>query len=639
MKTNDTPFFHIAPTAGTGNGELEISAGPYDGRIAREGSFDVAGLSLSDSAQVVQDGAGETVAFDSDIHPVAKSGGVVTITGRTNAATLTFDVRGVDWTPALPPAYTADGQTVQNGQPIPHDPGSVRTFPFSIDISVGANPRVSQRGCRLIVTTGGGLSAVATILQSAADLPKSFPPNGPAGGDLSGEYPNPSVEHAKQAGNADTVDGKHAVDFIPANARGAAGGVADLDATGKVPAAKLPAVTDAPATFTQAASRDNISSGENLGVIFGKIKKWFADMKTVAFSGAYSDLSGTPSSLPASGGHADTSTGDADGKDIRTTYLPRRDKQTFDADVNTLWAIGSSVVLSHVNTPRTDTYYLVSTFGTNGSDCSQIAVPRSGGPAYYRGFNANNNTWSAWEQIRRINDKVTTSDIADAAITAPKLSSDLTLPGTPQVGTPGALNSPSQTIATIGNVNAAVDAVQIGGTNIYRDTLGTSDFYLSATGEMKYRRFLDLTPEAKRNLQGQNLTVSFDYILENAVFGRAENGFAFNVRYADGTTMYVMAFLPAETSPVTRSGRFSYTVKIEDKEIADIISFQPFMYARTTSGTATVGRPKFEIGTKATQWSPAPEEMARKKDLDTLVPTSGDSRIDGVLTVKNIVIE
>lgn len=39
------------------------------------------------------------------------------------------------------------------------------------------------------------------------------------------------------------------------------------------------------------------------------------------------------------------------------------------------------------------------------------------------------------------------------------------------------------------------------------------------------------------------------------------------------------------------------------------------MYAQTTSGTATVGRPKFEIGTKATQWSPAPEEMARKSDL------------------------
>lgn len=387
----------------------------------------------------------------------------------------------------------------------------------------------------------------------------------------------------------------------------------------------VPAGADASeytAVFTQASTRANIESGEKLKALFGKIKKWFADMKTVAFTGAYSDLNGNPTSLPADGGHADTAdraTADSDGKDIRTTYLPRRDKQTLDTDVNTLWSVGSSVVLSHVNTPRTDTYYLVATFGTNGSDCSQIAVPRSGGPAYYRGFNANNNTWTSWEQIRRINDKVTTSDIADAAITAPKLSSDLTLPGTPQVGTPGALNSPSQTIATIGNVNAAVDAVQIGGTNIYRDTLGTSDFYLSATGEMKYRRFLDLTSEAKRNLRGQSITVSFDYILENAVFGRSDNGFAFNVKYTDGTTTYVMAWLPAETSPVTKSGRFLYTVKIEDKEIDNITSFQPFMYAQTTSGTATVGRPKFEIGTKATQWSPAPEEMARKSELETSI--------------------
>ncbi len=387
----------------------------------------------------------------------------------------------------------------------------------------------------------------------------------------------------------------------------------------------VPAGADASeytAVFTQASTRANIESGEKLKALFGKIKKWFADMKTVAFTGAYSDLNGNPTSLPADGGHADTAdraAADSDGKDIRTTYLPRRDKQTLDTDVNTLWSVGSSVVLSHVNTPRTDTYYLVATFGTNGSDSAQIAVPRSGGPAYYRGFNANNNTWTSWEQIRRINDKVTTSDIADAAITAPKLSSDLTLPGTPQVGTPSGLNGASQNVATIGNVNAAVDAVQIGGTNIYRDTLGTSDFYLSATGEMKYRRFLDLTPEAKRNLRGQSITVSFDYILENAVVGRGDTGFGFFVKYTDGTTTYVNAFIPAETTAVTKSGRFSVTTKIEDKEIDNITSFQPFMYVQTTSGTATVGRPKFEIGTKATQWSPAPEEMARKSELETAI--------------------
>ena len=47
-------------------------------------------------------------------------------------------------------------------------------------------------------------------------------------------------------------------------------------------------------TFTAASSRNNISSGENLSTIFGKIAKWFADLKNVAFSGSYSDLSDTP---------------------------------------------------------------------------------------------------------------------------------------------------------------------------------------------------------------------------------------------------------------------------------------------------------------------------------------------------------
>ena len=58
--------------------------------------------------------------------------------------------------------------------------------------------------------------------------------------------------------------------------------------------------------FTQAASRVNLVSGESIKTLFGKIMKWFADLKTVAFSGSYNDLSNKPTSLPANGGDADT---------------------------------------------------------------------------------------------------------------------------------------------------------------------------------------------------------------------------------------------------------------------------------------------------------------------------------------------
>lgn len=47
-------------------------------------------------------------------------------------------------------------------------------------------------------------------------------------------------------------------------------------------------------TFTQASERANIVTGEKLSTIMGKIAKYFADLKTVAFTGKYSDLTGLP---------------------------------------------------------------------------------------------------------------------------------------------------------------------------------------------------------------------------------------------------------------------------------------------------------------------------------------------------------
>ena len=42
-------------------------------------------------------------------------------------------------------------------------------------------------------------------------------------------------------------------------------------------------INDSQATFTQSETRTNIVSGEKGSVIFGKIKKWFADLGTAAF--------------------------------------------------------------------------------------------------------------------------------------------------------------------------------------------------------------------------------------------------------------------------------------------------------------------------------------------------------------------
>ncbi len=65
--------------------------------------------------------------------------------------------------------------------------------------------------------------------------------------------------------------------------------------------------SDNTVTFTQASERTQIQSGEKHETLFGKVKKWFSDLKAVAFSGSYNDLSDKPDAqsvgaLPDTGG-------------------------------------------------------------------------------------------------------------------------------------------------------------------------------------------------------------------------------------------------------------------------------------------------------------------------------------------------
>lgn len=46
--------------------------------------------------------------------------------------------------------------------------------------------------------------------------------------------------------------------------------------------------------FTESPNRQEIQSGEEIKTLFGKIKKWLTDLKPVAFSGSYNDLTDAP---------------------------------------------------------------------------------------------------------------------------------------------------------------------------------------------------------------------------------------------------------------------------------------------------------------------------------------------------------
>lgn len=67
-------------------------------------------------------------------------------------------------------------------------------------------------------------------------------------------------------------------------------------------------------TITTTSTRENITAGEKLSVLLGKIAKWFTDLKEVAFTGSYNDLN-----------------------DIPETFAPSSHKQAFTASECTAW--------------------------------------------------------------------------------------------------------------------------------------------------------------------------------------------------------------------------------------------------------------------------------------------------------------
>ena len=68
--------------------------------------------------------------------------------------------------------------------------------------------------------------------------------------------------------------------------------------------------------FTESASRTKPTTGEKISSIVGKIVKFLSDLKTVAFTGSYNDLSNKPLALPANGGNSTTVNGHTVNADV-----------------------------------------------------------------------------------------------------------------------------------------------------------------------------------------------------------------------------------------------------------------------------------------------------------------------------------
>lgn len=174
MASQKFGFVTVDPVSGSGDQAVNFSGEKHTGRLQRTINLTVTTNGGAKKALVVnQAAAAEVVRSDSPNASVQKTGGNVTITGKSNSTKLTFAV-----TPAkengltlqLPANYTAAGKTTANGTVIADDPGAAGEFVWSITISdVPANVTIEELTATLKVTAAGGQIANVTVTQAAGD--------------------------------------------------------------------------------------------------------------------------------------------------------------------------------------------------------------------------------------------------------------------------------------------------------------------------------------------------------------------------------------------------------------------------------------------------------------------------------------
>lgn len=176
----------VNPASGNGNATVQNTGTAHTGREQRETTVTgvAVGVSPNKTYKVIQKGKTEFASFNDGAETtVSKSGGTLTISGKTNSSKLNFELvdlktravveGGLELT--LPSKYTAGGQETTNNVAITGDPGATQEFEFSITFTgIAPNTSVDELTAALKVTTAGGHSAQIQIKQSAGDPEFAF---------------------------------------------------------------------------------------------------------------------------------------------------------------------------------------------------------------------------------------------------------------------------------------------------------------------------------------------------------------------------------------------------------------------------------------------------------------------------------
>ena len=165
------------PSSGSQNGTVNVGSSVHTGRSQRQTTITFKASGVTDIAKNAKNEAkAEFVSIDNI--SVAKGGGSVTVTGKSNSAKLNFVLGTGAVVATLPANYSAGGASTANNTAITGDPGATAEYSFSIALTAAANTTTAARSQTLTVTANGGQSAQSTISQAAGDPTLSVTPDG-----------------------------------------------------------------------------------------------------------------------------------------------------------------------------------------------------------------------------------------------------------------------------------------------------------------------------------------------------------------------------------------------------------------------------------------------------------------------------
>lgn len=168
------------PDSGSGNGSISNTATAHTGREVRTGTVTVTGSGVSEAKtySVTQKAKPEFASFDNGVEMSApKTGGAVTVLGKSNSAALTYAWVGTVSDVELPAQYKANGALTNNGEAIAGDPGATAEYASSIELTLPANETIEEVSRVIKVTAQGGQEAQITIKQAAGDAFLNVTPN------------------------------------------------------------------------------------------------------------------------------------------------------------------------------------------------------------------------------------------------------------------------------------------------------------------------------------------------------------------------------------------------------------------------------------------------------------------------------